>query len=198
MLLAKYYLDRLNQSCIVWGENTHTHTMGKRHSIPTSEPHLSCEVWWTGHHGLEMVCCSGTWTACYQWLKTEFSSLSRHFAGECAASWSSTIWMMQHENNLNRMSNSTTELFQKKKIHLLEWLRPALTWQRCFVDREWFTPDIPRILLNWKSFVKSNGANFLLTVVLVGFTNTENVWGTLLLPKEGQPVIKSSGSQTCQ
>lgn len=52
--------------CLGGKKNTHTHTMGKRHSTPTSKPHLSCEVWWTGHHGLEIFCCFGTWTACYQ------------------------------------------------------------------------------------------------------------------------------------
>jgi hypothetical protein len=56
---------------------------------------------------------------------------------------------------------------------------------RSMASRERFTPDIPRILLNWNSFSK-----FLLTVVRVSSATTENGWLRLLLPKEGQPVSK--------
>ena len=69
---------------------------------------------------------------------------------------------------------------------------------RCcsMIARERFTPDIPRILWNWNSFVKRSGAKFLLTIVRVWSATTENVWLRLLLPKEGQSVIKSKSSHT--
>lgn len=44
------------------------------------------------------------------------------------------------------------------------------------------------------SFVKSNGGNFLLIVVQVLSAITGNVWWRLLLPKQGQHVIKTKGS----
>jgi hypothetical protein len=65
----------------------------------------------------------------------------------------------------------------------------AWPWER-------FTPDIQRLLLNWNSFVKRNGPKFHLTVVQDWSATTENIWLRLLLPKEGQPVIKSKGSHT--
>ena len=50
-------------------------------------------------------------------------------------------------------------------------------------------PNIPRILLNWNSFVKIYSPKFLLTVVQVWSATTENVSLRLFLSKEGQPVI---------
>ena len=44
--------------------------------------------------------------------------------------------------------------------------------------------------------LKRNGPKFLLTVVQVWSTTTENVWLRLLLLKDGQPVIKSKGIHT--
>ena len=108
-------------------------------------------------------------------------------------------WLMQQDNDPKPISKST-EWLQQKKIRLLEWPVRVLTSTqlRCcgMTSREQFTPDIPRILLNWNSFVKRNGPKFLLTVVQVWSTTTENIWLRLLLPKEGQPVIKSKGSHT--
>ena len=99
-------------------------------------------------------------------------------------------WVMQQDNNPKHTSKATTEWLQQKKICLLEWSL------RCcgMTSREHFTPDIPRILLNWNSFVKSNSPKFLLTVVHVCSATAENTWLRLLLPKKGQPVIKSKGS----
>lgn len=54
--------------------------------------------------------------------------------------------------------------------------------------REQFTPDITRILLNSKLFVKRNGAEFFLIVVHIWSTIIWNVWRRWLLPKKGQPV----------
>lgn len=127
MLLAKYTLDRLNQSWVVWEKHTQNVMCGEKgtvQSTPISKPHLCCKVWRTGHHDLEKLCCLRAWTACYHQLKTEFPSLSGHFGRECKASWS---WVMQQENNPKRRSESTTECLQQKKICLLEWFRPALT-----------------------------------------------------------------------
>ena len=69
---------------------------------------------------------------------------------------------------------------------------------RCcgLTSREQFIPEIPRILLNWNSFINRNGPKSLLTVVQVWSATTENVWLRLLLPKEGQAVIKSKASPT--
>lgn len=75
------------------------------------------------------------------------------------------------------------------------WPQPDL---KCcgMTSRERFTPDILRILLNWNILVKRNGPKFLLTVVQLWSATTENVWLSLLLPKEDQPVIKSKDSHT--
>ena len=71
---------------------------------------------------------------------------------------------------------------------------PQPNWDAVEWTRAQFTQDIPRILLNWINFVKRNGPIFLLTIVQVWSATTENIWLRLLLPKEGQPVIKSKGS----
>lgn len=132
--------------CCLGGEKTHTHN-GKKAQYTNIK--TTSQLWsmvdrpsWFGDV-LLLRDLDSLLSVIENWILKFIKTLCRRMCN----------WVMQHENNLNRMSNSTTELFQKKKIHLLEWLRPALTWLGCFVDREWFTLDIPRILLNWKSFV---------------------------------------------
>ena len=93
---AKVHLDVPQRYChnILWtdettvelfGNNTEHFVWRKRHSTPTSKPHPNCKVWWSEHHGLGMLCCLRTWTACYHRQKNSFPRLSRHFAGECKA-----------------------------------------------------------------------------------------------------------------
>ena len=110
-------------------------------------------------------------------------------------------WVMQQENDPKHRSKiiirmaSTEENMPPGVAQSESWPQPdwdAVAWPQ----REQFTPDIPRILLNWNSFVKMNGPNFLLTIVQVWSATTENIWLWLLLPKECQPVIKSKGSHT--
>ena len=125
----------------------------------------------------------------------------RRMLGYLSAKWSSTEvgWR-------NRTTTQNTELNQQQnglnRRKYAFWSGPVRvltsTWLRCcgITSREKFTPDIPRILLNWNSFGKRNGPKFLLTVVQVWSTTTENIWLRLLLPNEGQPVIKSKGSHT--
>jgi hypothetical protein len=115
----------------------------------------------------------------------------------------STNWNSTEVGWRNRTTNQNTEVHQQQngfnRRKYAFWSGPVRvltsTRLRCcgMTSREQFTPDIPRVLL---TFVKRNGPKFLLTVVQVWYTTTENVWLRLLLSKEGQPVIKSKGSHT--
>ena len=155
----------------LFGRNTQHCVKIKRHSTWTSKPHPNCKVWWREHHGLGLLCCLRAGTACYHRWKNVFPSLSRHFAGECYAFC--PPFEDQQQNGYNRRKHAF-------------WSGPVLTSNPIeMTSREQYTPDIPRILLNWNSFVKRNGPKFLLTVVQVWYATTENVW-LLLLPKGGQ------------
>ena len=80
--VAQNIVDRWNKSGVVWKEVTAL-CGENRHSTATSKPHPNCKVWWREHHGLGLLCYLRARTACYHRRKTEFTSLSRQFAGEC-------------------------------------------------------------------------------------------------------------------
>ncbi len=184
MLLAKYTLDRLNQSWVVWEKHTQNVMCGEKgtvQSTPISKPHLCCKVWRTGHHDLEKFCCLRAWTACYHQLKTEFPSLSGHFGRECTfeVGWCTRKTIQSAE--VNQQQN----VFNRRKYAF--WSGSDRPWPQpiCFVDGEWFTrhpeniSELEELSWNWKSSVKRIGANFLLTIVQVWFTNTEHIWSVI-------------------
>lgn len=125
MLLAKIFFGQVKPtlSCFLGKKNTMRQAQHTNFKTTSQLLSMVDRPSWFG----DVFFFFRAWTACYQWLKTEFPSLSGHFAGECAACWSSTIWVMQQENNPKRRSNSITKWVQQRKILLLEWLRPALT-----------------------------------------------------------------------
>lgn len=88
-----------------------------------------------------------------------------------SGNWSRT-WVMQQEKEkiYNRMA--TGEKSRPSWVARSE-LWPHLDWDA--LVREQFTPDITRISLNRKAFVKKNGAEFLLIFVQVWSAITGNV-----------------------
>ena len=107
---------------------------------------------------------------------------------------STEIGLLQQNNGRKHRSKSTTE---NTPSGVAQSVLTSSRLRCCVMtSKEQFTPDIPRTLWNWNNFVKRNYPKFFLTVVQVWSAITENVWLRLLLPKEGQPVIKSKGSHT--
>ena len=143
------------------------------------------------------VAASGPGQLAIKFVKT----FCRRMKGYLSANWRSTeVGWCNRTTTQNTEANQQRNGFNRRKYTF--WNGPVRvltsTRLRCcgMTSREQFTPDILIILLNWNSFVKRNGLKFLLTVVQVWSTITENVWLRLLLPKEGQPVIKSKDSHT--
>lgn len=74
------------------------------------------------------------------------------------------------------------------------WPRPS--WDALEWPQESDSHQASKILLICNSSVKSTGAEFLPTYCTSDPQLQETVWWRLLLPKEGQPVIKSKGTHT--
>ena len=135
-----------------------------------------------------------------KWIPEFIKTFCRKTEDHLSTNWSST-----EDGWCNRTVTQSTEVnqqqngFNRRKYAF--WSGPVRvltsTRLRCcgMTSRERFKPDIPRILLNWNSFVKRNGPKFL-TIVQGWYATTGNVWLRLLLPKEGQPVIKSKDLHT--
>ena len=70
---AKVHLDvpqRYWQN-ILWTDETTVELFGRntQHCVekntPTSKSYPNCKVWWSEHHGMGLLCCLRSWTACY-------------------------------------------------------------------------------------------------------------------------------------
>ena len=107
---------------------------------------------------------------------------------------------MQQDNDPKLSSKSTTEWRQQKKIRLLEWpsqspdLNPIeMLWHD--LKRAVHTRH-PKNFAELKQFSNEEWSKIPPDRCAGLITTAENIWLRLLLPKEGQPVIKSKGSLT--
>lgn len=96
-------------------------------------------------------------------------------------------WVMQQDNDPKHRSKSKSKWLQQKMIHLLVWPSQSpdlnLDWAAVAWPQELFIPaEIPRILLNWNSFVKRKG--FILTVAQVWPATPGNIWVEVTAAKE--------------
>uniref|UniRef100_A0AAZ3NY09 Tc1-like transposase DDE domain-containing protein n=1 Tax=Oncorhynchus tshawytscha TaxID=74940 RepID=A0AAZ3NY09_ONCTS len=179
---------KLKLSCLEGTQNTMCGE--KRHSTPASKPHPNCKVWWRECHSLGQLAIINR--------KMNSQVYQDIFQENVHQLNLNRSWVMQQDNDPKHRSKSTTEGQQQKKICLLEWLSQSpdlspieMLWHD--LKRTVHTRH-PKNIADLKQFCKEEWSKIPPDHCAGLIRNHRKLWLRLLLPKEGQPVIKSKGS----